>query len=255
MNLTIYSLECTSFGLAQEFCGDRHDETPDCSPIEKYCSNGRHDSTCAPVVQLHKQAHGRGWSDMGDPDNFPSFFEIVFGHRSPSQESGSGSEHPDGTGASLECYWLLRVDIFPTPPPWGIPQDQAREIRLSTRAPRSISHPSRSMSWSTTGSRLTLPSSCNSSTVRNAWLSIFPQSAGDSVTVAAPAVIGGVVQAPTHTERILTLSETEIQQFNKSQFIVYYLQISAPGANLLALQPTQTINIRVWAELTYQVNK
>ncbi len=83
----------------------------------------------------------------------------------------------------------------------------------------------------------------------------IPQAAGDSVTVPAPAVVGGVVQSPSHTERILTLSDTEIQQFNKSYLIVYYLQVLVPGANIPAIQATQTINIRVWAELTYQVNK
>ncbi len=83
----------------------------------------------------------------------------------------------------------------------------------------------------------------------------IPQTAGDSVTVPAPAVLGGIVQSPTHTERILDLSSTEIQQFNNSYSIVYFLQISSAGANLLALQGTQAINIRVWGEFTYQVNK
>lgn len=89
----------------------------------------------------------------------------------------------------------------------------------------------------------------------NRPLITIPQTSGDSVIVPAPAVLGGTVQSPSHTERIIDLADTEIQQFNSTHSLVYFLQISAPGTNLLALERTQTINIRIWAEFLFQVNK
>jgi hypothetical protein len=83
----------------------------------------------------------------------------------------------------------------------------------------------------------------------------IPQAAGDSVIAPSPTVTGGTVGSPSHVERVLTLSDAEIQLFNKTQWMVYYLQFSAPSTNIPALQPAQTISIRVWAELSYEVNK
>jgi hypothetical protein len=89
----------------------------------------------------------------------------------------------------------------------------------------------------------------------NRLLITIPQSSGDSIIVPAPVVLGGTVQSPSHTERIISLADTEIQQFNSTHSLVYFLQISAPGTDLLALVRTQAINIRIWAEFSFQVNK
>jgi hypothetical protein len=82
----------------------------------------------------------------------------------------------------------------------------------------------------------------------------IPQSAGDSIIVSAPAVTGGTVHSPSHTERVIQLADTELQQFNSAYSLAYFLQISAPGTGVV-LESTATIKIRIWAEFSYQVNK
>jgi hypothetical protein len=82
-----------------------------------------------------------------------------------------------------------------------------------------------------------------------------PQTSGDSITVAPPDAPGGVISSPSHTERIINLGETEIQQFNKAYSLAYFIKVSAPGTNLSLLKLSQTINLRVWAEFSYQVNR
>jgi hypothetical protein len=82
----------------------------------------------------------------------------------------------------------------------------------------------------------------------------IPQSAGDSIIVFAPTVTGGTVHSPSHTERVIELADSEIQQFNSTYSLAYFLQISNPGTGVV-LESTSTIKIRVWAELFYQVNK
>ncbi len=83
----------------------------------------------------------------------------------------------------------------------------------------------------------------------------IPQTAGDSITVPAPALLGGTVQSPSHTERVIELADTEIQQFNSTYSLAYFLTIASAGTDLLPFESTQTIHIRVWAEFSYQVNK
>jgi hypothetical protein len=83
----------------------------------------------------------------------------------------------------------------------------------------------------------------------------LPQSAGDSVTIPAPAVVGGTVQSPAHAERIIQLTGTEIGQFNGAYAIAYDLSVATPGTGAVRFESTQTFNIRVWAEFAYQVNK
>ena len=86
-------------------------------------------------------------------------------------------------------------------------------------------------------------------------LLILPQSAGDLITIPAPAVVGGAVQYPSHSERIIQLSGTEIQQFNSSSSLAYLMALSTPGTDAVSFESTQSIKIRVWAEFSYQVNK
>jgi hypothetical protein len=82
----------------------------------------------------------------------------------------------------------------------------------------------------------------------------IPQTAGDSITVSAAAVTGGTVHSPSHTERVIELADSEIQQFNSTYSLAYFLQISNPGTGVV-LESTATIKIRIWAEFSYQVNK
>jgi hypothetical protein len=86
-------------------------------------------------------------------------------------------------------------------------------------------------------------------------LLVLPQSAGDSITIPAPVVQGGIVQSPAHAERIIQLAGTEIQQFNSAYSLAYFLGISSPGTDPVSFESTQAIRIRVWAEFSYQVNK
>jgi hypothetical protein len=83
----------------------------------------------------------------------------------------------------------------------------------------------------------------------------LPQTAGDSITIPAPVVSGGVVQSPAHAERIVQLTGTEVQQFNNAYSLAYNLDIATAGSGAVQFGSTQTIRIRVWAEFSYQVNK
>jgi len=82
-----------------------------------------------------------------------------------------------------------------------------------------------------------------------------PQGAGDSIAVPAPAVSGGNVQAPAHAERIIRLAGTEVQQFNRAVTVAYALGVASPGTGVVSFTSAQTIHVRVWAELSYQVNQ
>ncbi len=84
---------------------------------------------------------------------------------------------------------------------------------------------------------------------------MLPQSAGDSIIVPAPAVVGGAVQTPAHAERIITLAGTEVQQFNNGYSLAYNISLATAGTGAVQFDSTQQIRIRVWAELSYQVNK
>ena len=86
-------------------------------------------------------------------------------------------------------------------------------------------------------------------------LLVLPQSAGDSITIPAPVLLGGTVQSPSHAERIIQLAGTEVQQFNAASSIAYVLGISTAGSDPATFESTQSIRIRVWAEFSYQVNK
>jgi hypothetical protein len=84
---------------------------------------------------------------------------------------------------------------------------------------------------------------------------LLPQTAGDSITIPAPAVSGGSVQAPAHAERIITLAGSEVQQFNSAYSLAYNLTLATAGTGAVQFDSTQQIRIRVWAEFSYQVNK
>ena len=84
---------------------------------------------------------------------------------------------------------------------------------------------------------------------------MLPQTAGDSILIPAPVVVGGAVQTPAHTERIITLSGTEVQQFNTGYSLAYNITLATAGTGAVQFDATQQIRIRVWAELSYQVNK
>jgi len=86
-------------------------------------------------------------------------------------------------------------------------------------------------------------------------LLVLPQTAGDSITIPAPVVLGGIVQSASHTERIIQLAGTEVQQFNTASSVTYGLGLSTAGTDPVSFESTQAIRIRVWAEFSYQVNK
>jgi hypothetical protein len=84
---------------------------------------------------------------------------------------------------------------------------------------------------------------------------LLPQGAGDSITVPAPVLLGGIVQSPSHSERIVQLAGTEIPQFNSAYSLAYFLSIATAGTDVVRFESTSAIRIRVWAEFSYQVNK
>jgi len=86
-------------------------------------------------------------------------------------------------------------------------------------------------------------------------LLVVPQTAGDSVDVPPPAVSGGDVQSPSHAERIIRLSGDEVRQFNTSVTVAYAIGVGTPGPGAVRFTSAETIRVRVWAELSYQVNQ
>ena len=86
-------------------------------------------------------------------------------------------------------------------------------------------------------------------------LLILPQTAGDSITIAAPATSGGNVIASTHTERIIVLGGNEIPQFNSAAYAIISCSVLTPGSSPVNFVGTDLFKVTLWAEFAYQVNK
>jgi hypothetical protein len=81
-----------------------------------------------------------------------------------------------------------------------------------------------------------------------------PQTEGDSVAITAGIVSNGDVQASTRSSRILELKGSEVQMFNKAEFVQVSLGVATPGDAAVNFRTTDNVRIRVWSEFSYRVN-
>jgi hypothetical protein len=81
-----------------------------------------------------------------------------------------------------------------------------------------------------------------------------PQTEGDSVTITAGIVANGDVQAATRSSRIIELKGTEVQFFNKADFVQVSLGVATPGVSAVNFRTTDNVHVRVWSEFSYKVN-
>jgi len=82
----------------------------------------------------------------------------------------------------------------------------------------------------------------------------LPQSAGDSVRVAAAAVANGNVQAPSRSTTVIELKGFEVRQFNPAQLVTYGITLSTPAGQDVNFNTTDRVRIRVWSQFSYRVN-
>ena len=81
-----------------------------------------------------------------------------------------------------------------------------------------------------------------------------PQTEGDSVAITAGIVANGDVQATTRSSRIIELKGTEVQFFNKADFVQVSLGVATPGVSAVNFRTTDNVHVRVWSEFSYKVN-
>ncbi len=83
----------------------------------------------------------------------------------------------------------------------------------------------------------------------------LPQTAGDSLFVAPAAVAGGEVVAPTHFTRLVELTGAEVRLFERAKYVRYGIGLATPGPGIVTFRADQSVGLRIWSELSYQVNK
>jgi hypothetical protein len=82
----------------------------------------------------------------------------------------------------------------------------------------------------------------------------LPQTAGDSVLVAAGVVFNGDVQSSTRTLRVLEISGPELRQFNAADLVRLSLGLSTPGTSYVNFRTTDRVRVRIWTQACYRVN-
>jgi hypothetical protein len=84
---------------------------------------------------------------------------------------------------------------------------------------------------------------------------VIPQSAGDSITVAAGVVSNGDVVAPTAVRRDIRITGTEAQAINVADLVTYSIRVMTGGTGPVNLRTTDSIRFRVWVEVSEKVNQ
>jgi hypothetical protein len=82
----------------------------------------------------------------------------------------------------------------------------------------------------------------------------IPQTAGDSLSVAAAAVAGGEAVASTRFSRLVQLSGDEVRLFRWAKYVRYGISLATPGAGIVTFRSNQFIRFRIWSEFSYRVN-
>jgi hypothetical protein len=82
----------------------------------------------------------------------------------------------------------------------------------------------------------------------------IPQGVGDSLFIGSAAVSGGVVQSAVRSSRSIPLSRDEVQRFEPAQFVRYAVSIATPGTQPVSFRATDYVRVRIWTQLSEQVN-
>ena len=56
------------------------------------------------------------------------------------------------------------------------------------------------------------------------------------------------------SSRIIELKGTEVQFFNKADFVQVSLGVATPGVSTVNFRTTDNVHVRVWSEFSYKVN-
>jgi hypothetical protein len=87
-------------------------------------------------------------------------------------------------------------------------------------------------------------------------LLMVPQSGAPLLFTAPPVDSQGSVTVPANSTSVIELNQSEVQQFNPAQFMVYDISLdTTPGVQTVRFSSTDNIHIRVWSTLSYRVNK
>ncbi len=82
----------------------------------------------------------------------------------------------------------------------------------------------------------------------------LPQGVGDSLCIGSAVVSGGVVQSAVRSSRTIALSRDEVRRFEPAQFVRYAVSIATPGTQPVSFRATDYVRVRIWTQLSEQVN-
>ncbi len=82
----------------------------------------------------------------------------------------------------------------------------------------------------------------------------LPQGVGDSLSIGSAVMSGGVVQAAVRSSRTIALSRDEVRRFEPAQFVRYAVSIATPGTQPVSFRATDYVRVRIWTQLSEQVN-
>jgi hypothetical protein len=82
----------------------------------------------------------------------------------------------------------------------------------------------------------------------------LPQASADTISVYAGILSGGDVQMPTLSQIRFDLTPAEIRRFNEVNLVALAVTLNTPAAGVVNFRSTDRIRVRVWIELSEQVN-
>ncbi|MDH3251277.1 MAG: hypothetical protein OEM41_00720, partial [Ignavibacteria bacterium] len=87
-------------------------------------------------------------------------------------------------------------------------------------------------------------------------LLMVPQSGTPLEFTAGQIDAQGTVTVPARSTAVIVLSGTEVQQFNPAEYLVYELLLDTPqGSSVARFTTSDNLQIRIWSNLSYRVNK
>lgn len=86
-------------------------------------------------------------------------------------------------------------------------------------------------------------------------LLVLPQTSGDSFIVSPASVSGGEVARTVKSSRLIALTGPEVRLFERAKYVQYAISIATPGTQPVTFRSYDGLNLRVWGEFSYRVNK
>jgi hypothetical protein len=87
-------------------------------------------------------------------------------------------------------------------------------------------------------------------------LLLVPQNGSTVGTAAASVDPQGNVTVPAHTTSSFSLDQSEVRQFNPTEFVTYAVSLTTtPGSPAVRFRTTDYLRVRIWSRLSYRVNR